>query len=96
MTEFQAKKYWWVVKMSKSSGNQIMSNVEHEATVEAIKRMIRYTKKEANKDGRNFCCYFLDMALQSLEDGSEDVDSILKTKVTPLMVGKRTPSSASA
>ncbi|MEP3047392.1 MAG: hypothetical protein ABJL55_10640 [Roseibium sp.] len=74
--------------MSKISGNQGSPVVEQEATVEAIKRMIRYTKKESDKDGRNFCSYLLDMALQSLEDGSDDVDVVLKTKITPLMVGK--------
>lgn len=62
--------------------------MEQEPAVEAIKRMIRYTKKEADKDGRTFCSYCLDMALQSLEDGSEELDMILKTKITPLMVGQ--------
>ncbi|GAB4522024.1 MAG: hypothetical protein Tsb0019_23680 [Roseibium sp.] len=33
------------------------------------------------------------MALQSLEDGSEEVDTILKTKITPLMVGQKTIDS---
>jgi hypothetical protein len=65
------------------------AEIEQEPAIEAIKRMIRYTKKESDKDGRTFCSYFLDMALQSLEDGSEDVDSILKTKITPLMVGQK-------
>jgi hypothetical protein len=62
--------------------------LDQEPPVEAIKRMIRYTQKEADKDGRTFCSYFLDMALQSLEDGSEDLDTILKSKVTPLMVNQ--------
>ncbi|ASP32632.1 MULTISPECIES: hypothetical protein [Stappiaceae] len=70
--------------------------VEQEPTIEAIKRMIRYTKKESDKDGRTFCSYFLDMALQSLEDGSEDVDMILKTKITPLMVGQTKAETAKA
>lgn len=65
------------------------TDIEQEPAVEAIKRMIRYTKKEADKDGRTFCSYCLDMALQSLEDGSEDLDTLLKTKITPLMVGQQ-------
>jgi hypothetical protein len=35
------------------------------------------------------------MALQSLEDGSEDVDMILKTKITPLMVGQKAETAKS-
>lgn len=72
--------------MSKTVDNTV---IEQEPAVEAIKRMIRYTKKEADKDGRTFCSYCLDMALQSLEDGSEDLDILLKTKITPLMVGQQ-------
>lgn len=72
--------------MSKTGDNTV---IEQEPAVEAIKRMIRYTKKEADKDGRTFCSYCLDMALQSLEDGSEDLDTLLKTKITPLMVGQQ-------
>lgn len=79
--------------MSKTNCNLNSTEVEKEAAVEAIKRMIRYTKKESDKDGRTFCSYFLDMALQSLEDGSEDVDMILKTKITPLMVGQQNTDS---
>ncbi len=75
--------------MSKTVRKSAISNAQQEPAVEAIKRMIRYTKKESDKDGRTFCSYFLDMALQSLEDGSEDVDMILKTKITPLMVGQQ-------
>lgn len=75
--------------MSKTNVKPGDTGVEQEPAVEAIKRMIRYTKKESDKDGRTFCSYFLDMALQSLEDGSEDVDTILKTKITPLMVGQK-------
>lgn len=67
---------------------EIRAEHEQEPAVEALKRMIRYTKKESDKDGRTFCSYFLDMALQSLEDGTEDVDSLLRSKVTPLMVGR--------
>ncbi|MCX2722905.1 hypothetical protein [Roseibium salinum] len=74
--------------MSKTVGKPEFSEAQQQDAVEAIKRMIRYTKKEADKDGRTFCSYFLDMALQSLEDGSEDLDMILKTKVTPIMVGQ--------
>lgn len=76
--------------MSKTVGKPDRAELEQEPAIEAIKRMIRYTKKESDKDGRTFCSYFLDMALQSLEDGSEDVDMILKTKITPLMVGQNT------
>ena len=75
---------------------QDRTEVEQEPAIEAIKRMIRYTKKESDKDGRTFCSYFLDMALQSLEDGSEEVDSILKTKITPLMVGQKQAEAAKA
>ncbi|MEL7526563.1 MAG: hypothetical protein AAFN16_12360 [Pseudomonadota bacterium] len=74
--------------MSKTVSKSERISNEQEPAVEAIKRMIRYTKKEADKDGRTFCSYCLDMALQSLEDGSEELDMILKTKITPLMVGQ--------
>lgn len=76
------------ITMSKTVGKSERISNEQEPAVEAIKRMIRYTKKEADKDGRTFCSYCLDMALQSLEDGSEELDMILKTKITPLMVGQ--------
>ncbi|WP_428649167.1 hypothetical protein [Roseibium sp.] len=75
--------------MSKTVSKPDLVDASQEPTVEAIKRMIRYTRKEADKDGRTFCSYFLDMALQSLEDGSEDLDTLLKTKITPLMVGQQ-------
>ena len=74
--------------MSKTVSKSERISNEQEPAVEAIKRMIRYTKKAADKDGRTFCSYCLDMALQSLEDGSEELDMILKTKITPLMVGQ--------
>lgn len=74
--------------MSEHSKSKSAATLDQEPAVEAIKRMIRYTQKEADKDGRTFCSYFLDMALQSLEDGSEDLDTILKAKVTPLMVNQ--------
>jgi len=80
--------------MSKTVGKPESADKEKEPAVEAIKRMIRYTKKEADKDGRTFCSYCLDMALQSLEDGSEDLDMILKSKITPLMVGQQNADSA--
>lgn len=76
------------ITMSKTVSKSERISNEQEPAVEAIKRMIRYTKKEADKDGRTFCSYCLDMALQSLEDGSEELDMILKTKITPLMVGQ--------
>ncbi|MEM9635930.1 MAG: hypothetical protein AAGA50_31745 [Pseudomonadota bacterium] len=82
--------------MSKTVSKPDRKVVEQEPAVEAIKRMIRYTKKEADKDGRTFCSYCLDMALQSLEDGSEDLDMILKTKITPLMVGQPAVEAAKA
>ncbi len=75
--------------MSKTLCKPDFPGAQQEPAVEAIKRMIRYTKKEADKDGRTFCAYFLDMALQSLEDGSEDLDTLLRTKITPLMVGQQ-------
>jgi|GEM_PF-2019257 len=81
--------------MSKTVSKPDLAETQQEPAVEAIKRMIRYTKKESDKDGRTFCSYFLDMALQSLEDGSEDLDMILKTKITPLMVGQQSSSSSS-
>lgn len=80
-------------RMSKTVSKSDRPAKELEPAVEAIKRMIRYTKKEADKDGRTFCSYCLDRALQSLEDGSEELDMILKTKITPLMVGQSTAES---
>ncbi|WP_299813724.1 hypothetical protein [uncultured Roseibium sp.] len=81
--------------MSKTVDKPIPAESLQEPAIEAIKRMIRYTRKESDKDGRTFCSYFLDMALQSLEDGTEDLDMILKTKITPLMVGQQNISSKS-
>lgn len=80
--------------MTKNVNKSDHAEIDQEPAVEAIKRMIRYTKKESDKDGRTFCSYCLDMALQSLEDGSEDLDMILKTKITPLMVGQQNLESA--
>ncbi|TYC50416.1 hypothetical protein FMN50_23375 [Rhodobacterales bacterium] len=79
--------------MSKNVDKPDLADSDREPAVEAIKRMIRYTKKEADKDGRTFCSYCLDMALQSLDDGSEDLDTLLKTKITPLMVGQQKSGS---
>lgn len=91
---FPGQEHWWVVSMSKNANIKPVQDQDLEPAVEAIKRMIRYTQKEADKDGRTFCSYFLDMALQSLEDGSEDLDTILKTKVTPLMINKASAGSS--
>lgn len=74
--------------MSKISNKKIAANIDQEPAVEAIKRMIRYTRKESEKDGRILCAYLLDMALQSLEEGSEDIDLLLRTKTTPLTIGQ--------
>ncbi|GAA0781581.1 hypothetical protein E1180_21115 [Roseibium denhamense] len=82
--------------MSKTAYSQQAPDFEQEPAIEAIKRMIRYTKKESDKDGRTFCSYFLDMALQSLEDGSEDLDTMLKSKITPLMVGQAAAEQSSS
>ena len=59
---------------------------DSESAAETLKRMIRYTKTEADRDGRTLCSYFLDMALHSLDEDSKDLDRVLKAKITPLVV----------
>ncbi len=80
--------------MSKKANSVSAVDLDKESTIETLKRMIRYTKTEADKDGRTFCSYCLDMALQSLDDGSEDVDAVLKGKVTRLIVGQENLENA--
>ncbi|EFO33877.1 conserved hypothetical protein [Roseibium sp. TrichSKD4] len=51
---------------------------------ESLKRMIYFTKRQAEKDGKTFCAYFLDMALNALADDSEEMNALVKSRVTPL------------
>jgi len=51
---------------------------------EGLKRMIYFTKREAEKDGRTFCAYLLDLAMNALDEDSDEMNSALKAKLTPM------------
>ncbi|MEP5451578.1 hypothetical protein [Roseibium sp.] len=51
---------------------------------ESLKRMIFFTKREAEKDGRTFCAYLLDLALNALNEDNAEMNMALKAKITPL------------
>ncbi|WP_417668831.1 hypothetical protein [Roseibium sp.] len=55
---------------------------------ESLRRMIAFTKREAEKDGRTFCAYLLDMALNALNEDSPEMNMALKAKITPLTLEK--------
>ncbi|WP_417689682.1 hypothetical protein [Roseibium sp.] len=51
---------------------------------ESLRRMIAFTKREAEKDGRTFCAYLLDMAMNALSEDTPEMNMALKAKITPL------------
>jgi len=53
---------------------------------DTLKRMIYFTKREAEKDGRSFCAYFLEMALNALEEDSEEINEAVRTKIVRLAI----------
>ncbi len=70
--------------MSKENDIDLKKALEDENVQDTLKRMIFFTKREAEKDGRVFCAYFLDMALNALDEDSEEMNALLKAKITPL------------
>ena len=74
--------------MSKAVDIDLTQAPGDELAQETLKRMIYFTKREAEKDGRTFCAYFLDMALNALDEDSEEMNMLLKAKITPLTVSE--------
>lgn len=75
--------------MSKVSKNQeTMAATKAEEEAESLKRMIEFTKREAEKDGRAFCAYLLDMALNALSDDNPEMNMAVKAKTTPMTIEK--------
>lgn len=72
--------------MSKVTEIDLAKVTSDELGQETLKRMIYFTKREAEKDGRTFCAYFLDMALNALDEDSEEMNTMLKARVTPLTI----------
>ncbi len=52
-------------------------------SAESLKRMIYFTRREAEKDGRTFCAYLLTMAANALDDDAADVNEALRAKLSP-------------
>ena len=82
--------------MSKAVDIDLTQARGDELAQETLKRMIYFTKREAEKDGRTFCAYFLDMALNALDEDTGELNEMLKAKITPLTVsagkGSDTPA----
>ena len=70
--------------MSKISNLNASNSYLEESAEESLKRMIYFTKRQAEKDGKTFCAYFLDMALNALADDSDEMNALVKARVTPL------------
>lgn len=54
-----------------------------ELTNESLKRMIYFTRREAEKDGRTFCAYLLSLALKALDEESDEINAAIKSKFAP-------------
>lgn len=57
---------------------------DQEELEDGLKRMIYFTKREAEKDGRTFCAYLLELAMNALDEDSDEMNSALKAKLTPM------------
>ncbi|MBO0344630.1 hypothetical protein J0X15_05310 [Roseibium sp. CAU 1637] len=57
----------------------------HDAITEAesLRRMITFTKREAERKDRTFCAYLLDLALNALDEDSEEMNSALRARIIP-------------
>jgi hypothetical protein len=84
------------INMSKATDIDVAKELVDEIEQDSLKRMIYFTKREAEKDGRTFCAYFLDMALNALDEDSEEMNMMLKAKITPLQLPSGKNSSESA
>lgn len=70
--------------MSKASEATQVNSQDQLDQEESLKRMIFFTKREAEKDGRTFCAYLLDLALNALNEDNAEMNMALKAKITPL------------
>ncbi len=69
--------------MSKPTDIDVTKALSDELGQDSLKRMIYFTKREAEKDGRAFCAYFLEMALNALDEDSDEMNMLLKAKIEP-------------
>ncbi|NVK34571.1 MAG: hypothetical protein HWE23_08835 [Rhodobacteraceae bacterium] len=74
--------------MSKPTKTTKAGNAKAAEEAESLKRMIEFTKREAEKDGRAFCAYLLDMAMNALDEDNPEMNMAVKAKTTPLTLGK--------
>ncbi|MBO6755384.1 MAG: hypothetical protein JJ902_03590 [Roseibium sp.] len=74
--------------MSKATEAPEAQASQDDSPEDTLKRMIYFTKREAEKDGRAFCAYFLDMALNALDEDSDEMNALIKAKVTPLTLNR--------
>ncbi|ADZ70418.1 hypothetical protein [Polymorphum gilvum] len=70
--------------MSKVAEVKSPDALDSELATDSLKRMIYFTRREAEKDGRTFCAYLLDLAMSALDEDSEAINAALKAKLTPL------------
>ena len=57
--------------------------LSREFSDDSLKRMIYFTKREAEKDGRTFCAYLLDLAMNALDEDTDEVNMALRTRLMP-------------
>ena len=79
-------------QMSKDTQIEATNELDAESGHDSLKRMIYFTKREAEKDGRTFCAYLLDMAFCALDEDSDEINSALKAKLMSL-TNFETPAS---
>lgn len=80
--------------MSKETQVEVTNEMDAEGGHDSLKRMIYFTKREAEKDGRTFCAYLLDMAFCALDEDSEEINSELKAKLLSLTNFEQPETSA--
>ncbi|GGB44449.1 hypothetical protein GCM10011316_15580 [Roseibium aquae] len=72
--------------MTSTREKHTLPSLEAEDAQDSLKRMIYFTKREAEKDGRSFCAYFLEMALNALEEDSEEINEAVRSKIVRLPI----------
>ncbi|NBN62435.1 hypothetical protein GWI72_07405 [Microvirga tunisiensis] len=55
-----------------------------ELASESLKRMIYFTRREAEKDGRTFCAYLLSLAMKALDEETDEINAAVKSKFAPV------------
>ena len=73
-----------MANIGRQSDASATRSLEGELADETLKRMIYFTKREAEKDGRTFCAYLLDLAMNALDEDSDDINLTLRAKLTPI------------